>query len=107
MDTPVKQDVQTDNITNATDTQVVQEESMKFCKHCGKKIAEKAVICPLCGCQVEEFSGSKNDQQPIVINNSNHNVATATAVATGGGYGRPKNKWVALVLCLFLGVWGG
>lgn len=79
----------------------------KFCKHCGEKIAKEAVICPMCGCQVEQFQNQQNTQ-PIVINNTNNNsnVASATAVA-GAGYGRAKNKWVALVLCIFLGFLGG
>lgn len=27
---------------------------MKFCSHCGKEIVDEAVICPNCGCSVEE-----------------------------------------------------
>lgn len=78
----------------------------KFCKNCGGKIAEKAVICPLCGCQVEEMQG--NNQQPqIVINNANTNTNTNTNQniigATGG---RMKNKWMAFLLCFFLGYFG-
>ncbi|MGN0660422.1 MAG: hypothetical protein ACI4JX_01735, partial [Oscillospiraceae bacterium] len=74
----------------------------KFCKHCGGKIAEKAVICPLCGCQVEQFYQNANYAQPnIIINNANTNMNTAMAA------GRLKNKWTAILLCLFLGVFGG
>ena len=40
----------------------------KFCKHCGAKIPEAAVICTSCGCQVEEIKGK--EQPNIVINNS-------------------------------------
>lgn len=90
-----------DGQNNTNNTQ--PQGNTKFCKHCGGKIAEKAVICPLCGCQVEQIVGN---QQPIVINNTNNNVANATAVA-GAGYGRAKNKWVALLLCIFLGLFGG
>ena len=77
----------------------------KFCKHCGAVIAEAAVICPTCGCQVEEV---KQAAQPnIVINNANSSVNTNTNVnAVVGVGGRPKNKWVALLLCLFLGYFG-
>lgn len=25
---------------------------MKYCNHCGKEIADEAVVCPICGCQV-------------------------------------------------------
>lgn len=76
----------------------------KFCKSCGGKIAEKAVICPLCGCQVEEMPA--NVQQPqIVINNSNMNTNTNQNIIGAAG-GRLKNKWVAFLLCFFLGYLG-
>ena len=73
----------------------------KFCKHCGGKIPEAAVICTLCGCQVEEF---RSAQQPnVVIHNNNNNVNTNVVP----GYGlHAKNKWTAFFLCLFLGYFG-
>lgn len=80
------------------------EENTKFCKHCGEKIPTDAVICTKCGRQVEEIKKSGNDQ--IVINNNNNAVANATAVANNGMMKQPKNKWVAFLLCLFLGVFG-
>ncbi|CCY17461.1 putative uncharacterized protein [Eubacterium sp. CAG:786] len=73
----------------------------KFCKHCGQPIPEKAVICTHCGCQVEEVGNAANNQ-PIIINNNNNNNNGGGAVYLG----RPKNKWVALILCFFLGVFG-
>ena len=78
-----------------------QGEKLKFCKHCGEKIPEDAVICTKCGRQVEEIKkGSGSDQ--IIINNNNSASAAASASAVAGGfYGRPKNKWVALALCIF------
>lgn len=81
----------------------VQQTAMKFCKHCGKQIAEAAVICPHCGCQVEEMK--KAEQPSIVINNANTNSNVNTNV-NGGRGGRERNKWVALLLCLFLGFLG-
>jgi len=82
------------------------EVKTKFCKHCGGKIPEAAVICTHCGCQVEEMK--KTEQPNIVINNSNtnSNVNTNTNVVGGGYYGRAKNKWVAFCLCVFLGFFG-
>lgn len=81
----------------------------KFCKHCGKKINEAAVICPHCGCQVETLRQDAATAQPnIVINNSNANTNTNTNINTGYVVAKkPKNKWVAVLLCLFLGLWGG
>lgn len=84
-----------------------QEVKTKFCKHCGAKIAEDAVLCTHCGRQVEEIK-SQAQQPSIVINNDNNNVNANTNTNQNGGmgYGRAKNKWVALALCFFLG-WAG
>lgn len=73
----------------------------KYCQHCGQIIDEDCVVCPKCGKQVGQL---KQEQPQIVINNANNN--TNTNVNRIGGYGRPKNKWVALLLCVFLGLLG-
>lgn len=84
----------------------VQQET-KFCKECGQKIAKKAVICPHCGCQVEEM---KNEATPqIVINNSNQNQNQNTNNNLNAGVpvgARLRRKWVSFFLCLFLGYFG-
>lgn len=82
---------------------------MKFCKHCGQQIPKDAVLCVHCGRQVEELNGGAAQSPNIVINNSNSNVNTNTANAgiPVGALKREKNKWVAILLCLFLGVFGG
>lgn len=77
----------------------------KFCKHCGGKIPADAVLCTLCGRQVEEIK-SETNQPNIVINNDNNNVNTNTNINNVVGNAKPKNKWVSLVLCLFLGFLG-
>ena len=56
---------------NQTTTETTMET--KFCKECGQKIAKKAVVCPHCGCQVEQMEKSDAAQPQIVINNSNQN----------------------------------
>lgn len=57
-------------------------ESMKFCKHCGGKIPADAVICTICGRQVEQIA--QNSAQPqIVINNANSNVNSNVVNAAG------------------------
>lgn len=76
------------------------EVKTKFCKFCGEKIPEDAVICTHCGRQVEQL---KNEQPQVVINNSNTNTNTNI---NRTGYGKAKNKWVALLLCIFLGFLG-
>ncbi len=89
-----------------TENTTVAQENTKFCKHCGAKIPTAAVICTHCGCQVEDI---KNNEQPnIVINNANTNTNTnVNANVNAGMFGvRMKNKWVAFLLCIFLGFFG-
>ena len=71
----------------------LNKKTTKFCKHCGKQILKEAVICVNCGMQVEELKGSEK----IIINNSNINSRMLGE----------KNKWIALALCIFLGILGG
>ena len=72
----------------------------KFCKHCGESIDKECIICPKCGKQVEELNN--NNDKNIVINNS----AVANATVTAPVSLRAKNKWVSVLLCFFLGVFG-
>lgn len=72
----------------------------KFCQHCGAQIDADCVVCPACGKQVMALQGAQQApvQQPVVVNNViNNNVV---------GGGKAKNKWVAFLLCLFLGEFG-
>lgn len=87
--------------------QNMPQGATKFCKHCGQRIAEQAVVCPLCGCQVEQI-GNTAANQPIIINNNNNNnnVSSSAAVAGGVVRGKPKSKWVAFFLCLLFGYAG-
>ncbi len=91
------------------DTQTATDTAKtKFCKHCGAKIPEDAIICTSCGRQVEEMKSTSAQSTPnIVINNANTNSNVNTNVVGGRGFGKPKNKWVALLLLLFLGFFGG
>lgn len=43
----------------------------KYCKFCGAKIPKEAVICTVCGRQVEQL---KNEQPQVIINNNNTNT---------------------------------
>ncbi len=86
--------------TTTTPQAPESQAATKFCKHCGAKIAQAAVICPQCGCQVEEMQ--KAEQPSIVINNANNNTNTNN-VNGMGMYMRARNKWVAFLLCFFLG----
>lgn len=79
----------------------------KFCQHCGEEIDKECVVCPKCGKQVMEFQ-QQTKQPQVVINNTSTNTNTNTAYAyAAGGHGiRPRDKWVAFLLCLFLGYFG-
>lgn len=83
-----------------------QYSPQKFCKFCGGRIPADAVVCTLCGRQVEELNmGSPN----IVINNSNDSVNANVNTNQGmDAYmaSRARSKWVAFLLCFFLGVLG-
>lgn len=78
------------------------EQNKKFCKHCGESIDADCVVCPKCGKQVETL---KTGAENIIINNNNNASASASATINVIG-GRPKNKWVAFLLCLFIGFFG-
>ena len=71
------------------------EMKTKFCRQCGEKIPEDAVICTKCGRQVEQINSSSPN---IVINNNNTNTNSNINNRIAG---RAKNKWVSLALCIF------
>lgn len=88
------------------------QKKQKYCQHCGQLIDAECIICPKCGKQVAEIK-QQPQQQPVVINNTNNNNSNASARAYARvapppvmHYGRPRNKWVALLLCLFFGFFG-
>ena len=94
---------------NQTENKATEFVKFKFCKHCGSKIPEDAVICMSCGRQVEELK-SGAVQPSIIINNDNTNLNSNVNRNTISGNvqgGRQKNKWVSLLLCFFFGVVGG
>ena len=68
----------------------------KFCQHRGGTIPADAVLCTHCGRQVGQVTAP---QPQVVINNSNVNTNNNNI----GMLKKPKNKWTALLLCLFLG----
>lgn len=71
----------------------------KFCKYCGEKIPVDAIICTKCGRQIEQL---KSEQPQVIVNNTNTNVNRNINSTRGG----QKNKWVSLLLCIFLGFLG-
>lgn len=57
---------------------------MKFCSKCGKEIADEAVICPGCGCTVENNSakGSSGTTAPILEKGEKPGLARAALVCS-------------------------
>lgn len=92
---------------SSTETSI--DNNTKFCKHCGGKIPKDAILCTLCGRQVEQMQSSSTAIPNITINNANSSVNTnQNTNNNAAAFGlKPKNKWVALVLCAFLGIFGG
>lgn len=99
-----EQDLSSVNLQKQQETAVApQQQNTKFCKYCGGKIPHDAVLCTLCGRQVEQLS-QQAAQPQIIVNNDNINRNNNTNMA--GPAGRPKDKLVAVLLCFFLGVFG-
>ncbi len=87
--------------------------NFKYCKFCGAQIDLDCVVCPKCGKQIEllKYENQPTAAQPtVVINNTNSNTnSNINNNATGMNAGMmisTKSKWVAFLLCLFLGVFG-
>ena len=100
MSTEAKESKEVTTEESTTEEVTTEKQETKFCKHCGEKIPKEAVVCTKCGLQVEDI---KQDNNNIVINNSSSSSSNATAVA---GPVKPKDKWTAFLLCLFLGFFG-
>ena len=62
-----------------------------YCRNCGKEISDKARFCDSCGTPADSTA-----QQPVINIITNAPAAQETGVS-------PKNKWVAFLLCFFLG----
>jgi len=88
---------------------VVRNDGIKYCKFCGHMIHAEAALCPHCGRQVEYIEGAMPVFAPPPQVGAVGNVINANA-AGNGVYSEPagvrKDKWVAVVLCLFLGLVG-
>lgn len=81
-------------------------DGQKYCKHCGELIDADCIICPKCGKQVEELKAPEPPK--VIVNNTNTNTNVNTNVNVNANLrrGKPKNKWTAFLLCLFLGYFG-
>lgn len=73
----------------------------KTCKNCGEKMPEDAFYCLCCGMTFDEPELDFNDLKNRVVN-----VSKPQKRVVDTSVGTWKNKWVALILCLFFGVFG-
>ncbi len=78
-----------------------------FCSECGKEIADKAVVCPFCGCATAKFNQNDKKNEPIIINNNNSASSSAAASSVAGG--RVKRHYSLLfdiiMICITGGLW--
>lgn len=92
----------------------------KFCEHCGSVLVKEAVICPTCGCQVaplrqtieqvpvqqlpvQQAAGQIPIQIPIPQNSGQQPMQVIVNNFLTNQSGAPKDKKVALLLCVFFG----
>lgn len=74
---------------------------MKFCSKCGKEIMEEAVVCPGCGCAVEnEVKLKEVSYDDCVKGALTTNIIAAIVLAVGVFCALFVNVWVGGILCL-------
>jgi len=83
----------------------MEETQLKtsFCKFCGEKIPEDAVICAKCGRQVEELKSSKLDN--IIINNLSSSSASASNINQGPIRKKHLILFDLFMICITGGLW--
>lgn len=89
---------------------LTEEPRPSFCRECGAQLPPGETVCPSCGAEVVPLVRSAPSYDPpkqepaqptIIINNANTNTNTVSVPR-----GKECNKWVAFLLCLFLGLIG-
>lgn len=78
------------------------------CKNCGAEVGIEYRLCPYCRSEVDYPERNNNQQQqPVIIqniiSNTNNSDKPNYVVATNKSH---KNRMVALLLCIFGGVFG-
>lgn len=83
---------------NSTSTSGIK---FKTCRNCGEQMPEDAFYCLCCGMT---FDGQERDFEDVKSRVHNSEQTAKQVVNTSVGIW--KNKWVALILCIFFGVFG-
>lgn len=77
-----------------------------FCSSCGKPISKDALMCPFCGAGTEKYRAEQAKAQAATAQQPTINIVntnTNTNKNVNMGFYKPKSKWTAFFLCLFLG----
>ena len=80
-----------------------QPTGYKFCSTCGTQIDVNAAVCPNCGSNTQPVGNGGQYQQPVY---QQPIYQPAPTIINNVYYGKPKDKWVAFLLCFFLGTIG-
>jgi hypothetical protein len=68
---------------------------MKYCSHCGAEVADDAVICPKCGCQVGQLAPAPAPEAPVRVEEESKTPLTLGILAIIFG---ALGGWLGLVL---------
>lgn len=75
------------------------DDKRKVCKHCGEKMPKDAFYCLACG-ETFDSENFEDIRQRVMSANVPQRRVIDTSV------GEWRNKWIALILCIFFGVFG-
>ena len=80
----------------------------KFCVNCGKKLEDDFACCPECGtfCNGAPQQKAQTTQQYTQNTQQNYNQASAAATTSNAPAANMLDKWVAILLLVFLGGFG-
>lgn len=95
------------NINNSTiNMNYNNSEKTKFCKYCGQKILDHAIICVHCGSQVEELRRPAPQVQNNYVPQQQPSRQYYNVQNNYYNGKEPLDKWVTFILCFFLGCFG-
>jgi len=86
---------------NEKQSEYATKDIMKKCRHCGEQMPEDSFYCLSCG---NPFDDQQQDFEVLKSRVNNIGKPPKRAIDTSVGIWR--NKWVALILCIFFGAFG-
>ena len=79
-------------------------ENSKFCMFCGEKIDGDAIICPICGRQVEDTEPLNNNIDNNSVNNISNNNDISNNTSDIGKNSKKKKIIIAVVIVIVIAV---